>query len=466
MLSELVRFDLTGSTPGLIALGIFVFAYLLVVFEERLHMRKSKPVVFAAGVIWLLVAIAYGSHPESGELAANHMETRVLHHTGEYGALFLFLMVAMTYISAIAHHNVFLWINGWLVSRGFSLRTVFWVTGLLSFLISPIADNLTTALLMGTVVVAVGKGNTKFISAACVNVVVAANAGGAFSPFGDITTLMVWAKGKVHTELFFTLVLPSLVNWLIPAAIMHFMVPKGQPEPMTKEVELKQGWQVVVGLFLATIATAVTFHAVFHLSPFLGMTTGLGYYMIYAWFRNLRHRRKGDRDPVEFLDNVAEVEWDTMLFFFGVIMCVGGLQELTYLQAASEWMFDPEQGIGPDAANVAIGVLSAIIDNVPVMFAVLGMDPSMDIANQVVPGVAGSGLHTPMADFQWLLITLTAGTGGSLLSVGSAAGVALMGTAHGYYTFGRHMKFLPAIAAGYCGGILLHYLLNYPDVPA
>ena len=245
MLAEHARFDLTGSTPGLIALGVFAIAYLLVVFEERLHLRKSKPVVFAAGVIWILVAFAYSNHPDVGTLAQNHLEERILFHMGEYGALFFFLLVAMTYISAIAAHNVFLWINGWLVSRGFTLRAVFWVTGALSFVISPIADNLTTALLMGTVVVAVGKGNVKFIAVACTNVVVAANAGGAFSPFGDITTLMVWAAGKVHTESFLLLIIPSVVNWLVPASMMHFMVPKGQPEPMKKMVELRSGWLTV-----------------------------------------------------------------------------------------------------------------------------------------------------------------------------------------------------------------------------
>ncbi|MFO1076564.1 MAG: sodium:proton antiporter NhaD [Planctomycetota bacterium] len=454
MLAEFQRFDLTGSIPGLVALGVFCFAYLLVVLEERLHLRKSKPVVVAAGVIWVLVAFAYAAHPGAESLPDGHLEERILHHTGEYGALFLFLMVAMTYISAIAAHNVFLWLNGWLVSRGFSLRAVYWATGGLAFWISPIADNLTTALLMGTVVIAVGRGNVKFIAASCTNIVVAANAGGAFSPFGDITTLMVWAKGKVHTQQFFWLLLPSLVNWLVPAAIMHFMIPKGKPEPLQKAIELRPGWLTVIILFLLTIATAVTFHMRWHLPPFLGMTTGLGYYMIYGWLRTTRHKRRGDREPVDIFRNVAEVEWDTMLFFFGVILCVGGLQELMFLHKASEWLFSPG-GIGPTAANISIGVLSAIIDNVPVMFAVLGMEPSMDAAN---PGM----LHTPLSDYQWLLVTLTAGVGGSLLSVGSAAGVALMGAAHGLYTFGRHLKFLPAIAAGYCASILVHWLLNAP----
>jgi len=455
MLSELVRFDLTGSAPGLIALCVFAFAYLLVVHEERLHLRKSKPVVIAAGIIWVLVAIAYAAHPDARELPAGHLEERILHHTAEYASLFLFLMVAMAYISAIAGHNVFLWLNGWLVSRGFGLRAIFWVTGGLAFVISPIADNLTTALLMGSVVLAVGKGNPVFVAAACTNIVIAANAGGAFSPFGDITTLMVWAKGKVETAQFFRLVVPSLVNWLVPAVIMHFMVPSGKPQPLHEEVRLRQGWLAVVLLFLATIATAVLFHAQWHLPPFLGMTTGLGYFMIYGWCRTYRHRKRGNGDPIDVLHNVAAVEWDTVLFFYGVFLCVGGLQELFYLDKASAWLFDPASGIGPTSANIAIGILSAIIDNVPVMYAVLGMDPSMDVAN---PGV----LHTPMSDYQWLLITLTAGVGGSLLSVGSAAGVALMGTAHGMYTFRRHLKYMPAILAGYGASIATHWLLNAP----
>ena len=453
--AELQRFDFTGSGIGLIALAIFVFAYLLVVLEERLHLRKSKPVVIAAGVLWILVAVAYAAHPDAKTLPDNHLEQRVLHYAGEYGALFLFLMVAMTYISTIAAHNVFLWLNGWLVSRGFSLRAVYWATGTLAFCISPIADNLTTALLMGAVAIAVGQGNVKFLAAACTNIVIAANAGGAFSPFGDITTLMVWQAGKVHTLEFFRLLLPSLVNWLIPAVIMHFTVPQGRPAARQQNVALEPGWWVVILLFLATIVTAVAFHAAFHLPPFLGMTTGLGYFFLYGWFRHLQHKRNLTDRPFNAFKNVAEVEWDTMLFFFGVILCVGALQEMMFLQQASTWLYDPVAGLGATWANVGIGLLSALIDNVPVMFAVLGMNPVMDAA---APGV----LHTPTADYQWLLVTLTAGVGGSLLSVGSAAGVALMGAAHGIYTFGRHLRFLPGIALGYAGSIATHWWLSAP----
>ncbi|MBK8099215.1 MAG: sodium:proton antiporter NhaD [Planctomycetes bacterium] len=452
---ELQRLDFTASGLGLAALAIFVFAYLLVVLEERLHLRKSKPVVIAAGVLWILVAIAYAGHPDAASMPHNHLEQRVLHYAGEYGALFLFLMVAMTYISTIAAHNVFLWLNGWLVSRGFSLRAVYWATGTLAFCISPVADNLTTALLMGAVAIAVGHGNVKFLAAACTNIVIAANAGGAFSPFGDITTLMVWQAGKVHTMEFFKLLVPSLVNWLVPAVIMHFTVPQGRPAARQQSVPLEPGWWVVIVLFLATIVTAVTFHAALHLPPFLGMTTGLGYFFLYGWFRHLQHKRNLTDRPFDAFKAVAEVEWDTMLFFFGVILCVGALQELMFLHKANAWLYDPVAGLGATWANIGIGLLSALIDNVPVMFAVLGMSPTMD---PLAPGL----LHTPMADYQWLLVTLTAGVGGSLLSVGSAAGVALMGSAHGIYTFGRHLRFLPAIALGYAASIATHWWMNAP----
>lgn len=445
----------TNTSYGWFAVSLFVIAYTMVVTEDLIKLRKSKPVVIAAGIIWVCVALAfagmdaadvsqfYASHkwiPDEDPLKAHEklLEHAAMHHVSEYAALFLFLMVAMTYISAIAERNVFLRINAWLISTGFGLRAIFWTTGGLAFVISPVADNLTTALLMGAVVVTVGGTNTKFISLACCNIVVAANAGGAFSPFGDITTLMVWSAGHVEAQDFLAIFVPSVVNWLVPAFFMMFFVPKIKPEPMKETVVLKDGWWVVICLFLATIATAVTFHSQFHLPPFLGMTTGLGYFFIYGFYRRMKEIKMKKADPVDVLKNVADVEWDTMLFFFGVIMCVGGLKELGYLELVANEMYD---GWGHDRANIAVGLLSAVLDNVPVMFAVLGMNPTMDL-------------------FQWQLITLTAGVGGSLLSVGSAAGVALMGSAHGKYTFVSHLKWAPIIMVGYAASIWVHYLMN------
>lgn len=434
---------LTFSTFGWIAAGIFALAYLLVVLEDRIHLRKSKPVILAAGLMWVVTALAVAQHDPA---AAGRIDDRIAHHVADFAELFLFLIVAMTYIAAIAKHNVFLALNAWLVSAGFGLRAVFWTTGLLAFVISPIADNLTTALLMGAVVVAVGRGNAAFIGIACTNIVIAANAGGAASPFGDITTLMVWQEGKVETAEFMGLLVPCVVNWMVPALIMHFALPDLHPAPIEERVALVPGWWIVIALFLATIGTAIAFHMVLHLPPFLGMTTGLTYYFAYGYAKNLRSHRHRTGEHFDVFRDVAAVEWDTLLFFFGVIMCVGALDELGHLAVLSRTLY---AGAGPSWANIGVGLLSSVVDNVPVMFAVLKMDPVM-----------GTSQATQV--FQWLLVTLCAGVGGSLLSVGSAAGVGLMGTARGHYTFGAHLRWTPAILAGYCASILAHFWLNAP----
>jgi NhaD family Na+/H+ antiporter len=441
-----VHMEFVHSMYGYISLGLFILAYTIVIFEEKLHLRKSKPVIFAAGVIWILVALSYIS---IGDM--EHAHNAIKHNFVEYAELFLFLLVAMTYINSMEERNVFQSLRAWLVSRGFSLRVVFWVTGLLSFFISPIADNLTTALLMGAVVMAIGQDNKKFVALACINIVVAANAGGAFSPFGDITTLMVWQKAKVEFHQFFLIFLPSVVNWLVPAAFMHFAIGDEHPDPIEEEVNMKMGAKRIIALFLATIVTAVSFHNFLHLPPAAGMMLGLGYLGFFSFYiRRVEHRICDYDSPlgicqgdnlVELFDlfkRIARAEWDTLLFFYGVILCVGGLSQFGYLALVSNFMYT---GLGPTIANVMVGVLSAIVDNIPVMFAVLTMDPSMSLG-------------------QWLLVTLTAGVGGSLLSIGSAAGVALMGTARGVYTFSAHLKWTFFIGLGYAASIILHQFLN------
>ena len=189
----------TGNPIAWVCVGIFALAYGLVMAEEQLHLRKSKPVIFAAGVIWALIAVI----AEKQGVSHESLRAAVMHDLEEYAAMFLFLLVAMTYVNAMEDRQVFAALRCWLLSKGFNFKGLFWVTGILAFFISPIADNLTTALLMGAVIMAVGSGHPKFITISMINVVVAANAGGAFSPFGDITTLMVWQAGKVDFVTFF-----------------------------------------------------------------------------------------------------------------------------------------------------------------------------------------------------------------------------------------------------------------------
>ena len=439
--------DLTTHTVGYLALAIFAFAYILVTAEEFTHLRKSKPVIIAAGLIWGMIGWV------SVQAGLGHAaEEAARHNLLEYAELMLFLLVAMTYINAMEERQVFNALRSWLVRKGFGFRTLFWLTGILAFIISPVADNLTTALLMCAVVLAVGGDNTRFVTIACINIVVGANAGGAFSPFGDITTLMVWQKGMVDFWTFFLLFIPSLVNFVVPAAIMQFAVPAGKPHGDNEVVTMKPGARSIMTLFLFTIATAVSFHNFLSLPPVMGMLTGLGYLQLFGYFlkrSELKQRaaiandaehagRLGDIVPFDIFNKIARAEWDTLLFFYGVVMCVGGLGFIGYLSMASEVMY---MQWGATTANVTVGVLSSIVDNIPVMFAVLTMNPDMSTG-------------------QWLLVTLTAGVGGSLLSIGSAAGVALMGQARGMYTFFGHLRWTPVIALGYVASIMVHMWVN------
>lgn len=426
--------DLTGHWAGILSLVIFVLAYVLVVFEEATHMRKSKPVMLAAGLIWALIGIAYAMAGQSDAAHAHAVEI-----IEEYGELFLFLLVAITYVNTLEERRAFDVLRARLVNLGLGYRQLFLLTGVLAFFLSAILDNLTTALVMGAVAMALGRDNPRFVVLSCISIVVAANAGGAFSPFGDITTLMVWQQGKLDFFEFFDLFLPSVVNWVIPAALMFTSVPDEKPVRMTDTVQGKPGMIGVAVLFALTIATAVSFKNFLHLPPALGMMLGMGYLQMYSYYLKTSGTRRGDTDMVlDSFKEVQRVEWDTLLFFFGIIFAVGGLGVLGYLSLASEFLYTD---LGPTYANVIIGVLSSIIDNIPLMFAVLTMDPTM-------------------SDGEWLLITLTAGTGGSMLSIGSAAGVALMGQAKGVYTFGAHLKWTWAIALGYVAAIGLHLFLN------
>ncbi|WKJ92704.1 sodium:proton antiporter NhaD [Methylomonas montana] len=434
MAEEFHNLGLTGTERGIYTVLIFLVAYGFVMAEEFTHLRKSKPVIFAAAVIWGHVAILAQEAGVSGEELHKAFE----HDLKEYAELMLFLLVAMTYINSMAERNVFEALRSWLIRKQFGYKQLFWITGIITFFLSSVADNLTSALLVGAVVMAVGADNEKFVSVGFVNLVIAANAGGAFCPFGDITTLMVWQAGYAEFFDFFKLFIPSVVNFVVPAFFMSQAVPNGQPLATNEAaVQLKPGAWVVCGLFAVTIGLAVSFKQFLHLPPFMGMMLGLSILMLYGY--NLKIRFPGgDGSRFDIFNKVKEAEWDTLLFFFGVVFAVGGLGYIGYLELLSGAMYD---GLGQTTANILVGIISAVVDNIPVMFAVLNMNLDMDL-------------------YQWLLVTLTAGVGGSLFSVGSAAGVALMGQSNHKYTFFSHLKWTPVIALGYAASILTHYLIN------
>jgi Na+/H+ antiporter NhaD/arsenite permease-like protein len=407
--------------------------------------------VFAASLIWVLIAAVYvanGFDEEAGRAFRSYLEG--------YAELFLFILVSMTYLNAMEQRGVFDNLRIWLLSKGFGYRKLFWITGIQSFLLSSVANNLTTALLMGAVVMAMAKDNRRFICVACVNIVVATNAGGSFSPFGDITTLLVWQKGVVPFADFFSLLLPSLVNFLVPAAIMHFWVPKEFPLSAGKPKPLRHGAKGIIILFVLTIATAVGFEKFLGLPPVAGMLAGLTYLSFYFYYLfkvrvDLRHNAKSAK-PVEMppelvetkqhfdvFHNVAHLEWDTLLYFYGVMLSVGGLSFIGYLALASNLLHT--SSLDPTIAIMLVGIVSAFIDNGTIMFAVLTMAPTI-------------------SEGQWLLVTLAIGVGGSMLAIGSAAGVGLMGQSNGAYSFVSHLKWTPVIALGYAASIATHLVIN------
>ncbi|QPK65416.1 sodium:proton antiporter NhaD [Methylomonas sp. LL1] len=446
------RLDLTHHWVGYLAIVIFTIAYILAMIEEVTELNKSKPMVLAASLIWAFIAGIYVSGG-MGEQAGTAFRAAL----ESYAELFLFIMVSMAYLNAMEDRGVFNNLRVWLLSKGFSYRKLFWITGIMSFGLSSVCNNLTTALLMGAVIMTMGKHNRQFLSVACINIVVATNAGGSFSPFGDITTLLVWQSGMVPFADFYSLFIPAVVNFVLPASIMYFWIPKSQPAAVGKAPTMKRGALTMIVLFLLTIITAICFENFLELPPAAGMLAGLtylkflGFYLqkteskpetsdfahVYKLFDvELPERNKSHKFDV--FKSVADLEWDTLLFFYGVMVSVGGLSFIGYLTLASDVLY---VGMDPTIANILVGILSAFIDNGTIMYAVLTM-------------------HPEISQGQWLLVTLTAGVGGSLLAIGSAAGVGLMGQTKGIYTFGVHLKWMPVILLGFFGSIGVHFLLN------
>ena len=423
----------TASGLGLACLLIFILAYVLVASEEFTHIRKSKPVLFASAVIWLLVAqLAVTGHGYTEEQVGD----TIRHALMEYGELLLFLLVSMTYTNALVERNVFEKVRYSLIRWGLNYRKLFWLTGILAFFISSMVNNLTTAMVMGAVVLACGKNNIDFIKLSLINIVVASNAGGVYSPFGDVTSLMMWQSGTIKFVEFFNLFVPAVINFGIPAAILSYFIPTTKPSAQSENpVRIKKGATLIIFLFFLTIAISIVGEEVLYLPPFMGMMMGLSLLMLVGYWLQIK-----DDEEIKFdiFVHIKDSEWDTLLFFYGIIFCIGGLSALGYLELASSAIYS---NLNPTWANVIIGILSAVIDNIPVMFSVLEMKPDMDTS-------------------QWLLVTLTAGVGGSLLSMGSAAGVALMGQSKGLYSFAGHLKWAPVIALGYGASVCTHLFLS------
>ena len=424
--------DLTFTWVGFAALAIFIVGYYFVAMEEHYHIDKAKPALLIGTFMFMLIALYYSLNHLNMDL----VHTQAQHLILEIAEIFFFLFVAMTYIESMIHMGVFDRLKYNLISKGYTYKQLFWVTGFIAFFLSPIADNLTTALILSTVLITIEKENKMFLIPGAINIVVAANAGGAWSPFGDITTLMAWTAGKGTFVDFLFLFPASVMGYLVTAVLLSKFVPNEVPPfDASKETkpEMMQGAKVVMGLGVFTIFSAVMSHQVLHLPAMWGMMFGLSLLKIYAY--NLK--RIHGKGHFDVFSSMSKIENNTLMFFFGILAAVGALYFIGWLALASV-VYDPSV-LGPTWSNVGVGFLSAIVDNVPVMSAVLKASPDM-------------GLD------QWMLVTLTAGVGGSMISFGSAAGVGVMGKLPGVYTFGAHMKYSWMIVIGYFVSIGVWYV--------
>jgi Na+/H+ antiporter NhaD/arsenite permease-like protein len=421
--------NLATTWVGWLSLAVFVIAYYFIATEEKYEINKAKPSLFAGTFMFMLIGIYYAINGLDPMPLHEELEKLIL----EIAEIFFFLLVAMTYIETLLERGVFDLMKYKLVSKGYTYKKLFWLTGLLAFFISPVADNLTTALILSTVLFTIDKKNIAFLVPGAINIVVAANAGGAWSPFGDITTLMAWTANKGEFIDFLYLFPASVVGWGVTAFLLSLSVPSGQPpfDPSTeKKPVVRDGGMVVAYLGVLTIVIAVLGHQFFHFPAMWGMMFGLAVLKLYSF-----QLGKHSTDSFNIYVNMQKVENDTLLFFFGILSAVGALHFLGFL----EYVHDLYALVGATAANVGVGFLSAIVDNVPVMSAILKSSPSMGTD-------------------QWMLVTMTAGIGGSLISFGSAAGVGVMGKLRGIYTFGSHMKHSWTILVGYIISIIIWYV--------
>lgn len=424
--------DLTFTWVGIGCLFIFMVGYFFIIMEDEYEIDKSKPALFIGTLCFILVALYYAFNG----LNIDFVKIQVEHQILEIAVIFFFLFVAMTFIEVLTHLKVFDVLKYNLISKGYTYRKLFWLTGIIAFFLSPIADNLTTALVLSTVLITIDKHKKDFLVPGAINIIVAANAGGAWSPFGDITTLMAWSAGKGQFADFIFLFPASIIGYIATAFILSKYVPNEVPSfDISKEEKpkMKDGAKTVIILGLSTITISVISHQVLHLPSMWGMLFGLSILTLFSYGL----KKDKTKEHFDVFSSIAKIENNTLLFFFGILSAVGVLYFVGWLTLASV-VYDPSI-LDPTFSNIVVGFLSAIVDNIPVMSAVLKANPTMDLS-------------------QWMLVTLTAGIGGSMISFGSAAGVGVMGKMRGIYTFASHMKYSWAIVIGYFVSVTIWFI--------
>jgi Na+/H+ antiporter NhaD/arsenite permease-like protein len=433
--ADAVQLDLKHHFVGYLAVAITAIAYIIAMTEDVHEMKKSKPMILGSALIWFAICIYCALHGNA-KTAATAFEANLT----AYVELMLFIVVSMTYLNTMSERGIFNALRIYLLNKQYSYRQLFWIIGALAFFFSTFVSSLTVGLLMGAIVLAVGKNQPKFIALTCVSIVVGANAGGTMSPLGGISTLFVWQKNILHFTQFFDLTIPCLINFIVPAAIMHFSIPKQTPHVPQEKIVLKRGSKRIIFLFGVTLVITVLANMLLEMQPVSGMIAGLGLLQFFAYYLMISEKKDCEESQKSFdiYKCIAGVDWDTLLFFYGAMLIVGALDFIGYLGWIAHYLFIE---MNVSLANVLIGLSSAFIDNGTLMFAVLSMHPDIPKG-------------------QWLLLTLTLGVGGSLLAIGSAPALHLLGLVKEGYNFTFHLRWMPAILLGFFLSVGTIFLLN------
>ena len=445
------QLDLKHHFIGYLGIAITVLAYAIAMTEDLHQLSKAKPMVLGSALIWLAIFVYYKVEFGSAKNVAIVFQTNLM----SYAELFLFITVSMTFLNAMTERSIFDALRIVLSNRQYSYRKLFWITGILAFVLSTVISSLTVGLLMGYIILVIGKADSKFVGLAGLNAVVAANAGGTMSPLGGISTFFVWQQNMLHFTEFFTLTLPCIVNFLVPAFIMSFSVSKATPAFVKATPVLKRGSKRIIFIFVLTFSMTILSNVFLDTPAIAGMMLGLAILQFFAYYLT-KSEKLGHfllSETQETIDSqkgfdvfkcIAGVDWDTLLFFYGAMMIVGALNFLGYLDEMAHYLFTQ---INPTIANILIGLSSSSIDNGTLMFAVLNMHPNLPVE-------------------QWLLLTLTLGVGGSLLAIGSAPALHVLGLMKGTmkegegYTFTLHFRWMPAILLGFFASIATLYMIN------
>ena len=453
----------------ILMLAIFIIGYGFIVFEHVNHINKAASALLIGSLLWTIYALGGESILSMGyssswlELNQGVHETKsylnfithheLFHHLSEISSILFFLIGAMTIVELVDKYQGFRIITSKIQST--SVTKLLWIISLLTFFMSAALDNLTTTIVMITVLrKLITKQENRWVFASVV--VISANAGGAWSPIGDVTTIMLWIGNQITAASIIKLLLvPSLVNMLV-STWLFTIITKGQTirpelaEDETREFTTFQERVTMLVVGTTVLISVPVFKTFTHLPPYLGMLLGLSVMWIMT-DRYLKNRSAEDKRTLTVTAAIKSVDIPTVLFFLGILTAVAALQSAGHLNIMAGWLDENVKNIY--AVNLIIGVLSSIVDNVPLVAASMGM------YDTVAPDTVGY-----LADFVqdgnfWTFLAYCAGTGGSILIIGSAAGVAAMGLEK--IDFMWYLKRISWIAiVGYLAGAVTFYLQN------